>query len=327
MKRRDFVGLAASLGAIGSAKPGSAHDVDPYPSRPVRIVVGFPAGQASDVMARLLAAKLTEDFKQSVIVDNKPGAAGIIAHESVKNAKPDGYTLMIGSTATLAINPALHRHLGYDPLKDFAPVALLNTTPMYLAVNPDLGVANLRELVDYARARPGQLSYASAGSGTSSHIVMEMLKTRTGMDLTHVPFKGSPGALASVESGDTPLGFEISSVIIPHATTGRVKLLATSAADRTRQFPDVPTLVEEGLSGFVFTPWSAMLVPSATSVEVVGKLNGAVNRALQQQDLQTYFASSGSVARGGTPATLQAFIRDEMTVWGDAVRASGAQAE
>lgn len=327
MHRRNFIGPAACLGIVAITGEGFARDQSPYPSKPVRIVVGFPPGQASDVMARMIAAKLTQDFKQSVIVDNKPGAAGIVAHEAVKNAKPDGYTLLVGSTATLAVNPTLYQHLPYDPVKDFAPVAQLSATPMYLAVHPSLPVSNVQELVAYVRERPGQLSYASAGSGTSSHIVMEMLKKRAGMDLLHVPFKGSPGALASLLSGDTPVGFEIASVIIPHATTGKVKLLGTSSTERTPQFPGVPTLVEQGLAGFVFAPWSAMLAPAGAPAPIVETLNAAINTALQEKDFQAYLASSGSAARGGTPDALEAFIYSEMKSWGDAVRVSGAQVD
>lgn len=324
MQRRALIGLAASLGAVTAFRDGRALATEPYPTKPMRIVVGFPPGQASDVIARILAAKLTEAFGQSAIVDNKPGAAGIVAHEAVKNAKPDGYTLLVGSTATLAANPALYSNLPYDPLKDFVPIALLISSPTYLIASPDLPVAGFREFVAYARERPGKLSYASAGAGTSSHIVMEALKKREGLDIVHVPFKGSPAAMASVQSGDTPIAFETATAATPQAQAGKIRVLATTAATRTAQFPDAPALVEE-LPGFVFVPWAAMIAPAGTPAPIVEKLNAAVNRALQEKEMQAFVASIASVTRAGTPAELQAFMRSELALWGDAVRASGAK--
>jgi tripartite-type tricarboxylate transporter receptor subunit TctC len=303
---------------------GLARATEPYPTKPMKIVVGFPPGQASDVIARMLAAKLTEAFGQSAIVDNKPGAAGIVAHEAVKNSRPDGYTLLVGSTATLAANPALYSNLPYDPLKDFVPVALLISSPTYLIASPDLPVAGFREFVTYARERPGKLSYASAGAGTSSHIIMEALKKREGLDIVHVPFKGSPAAMASVQSGDTPIAFETATAATPQARAGKVRVLATTAASRTAQFPDAPALVEE-LRDFVFVPWAAMVAPAGTPAPIVEKLNGAVNRILQEKEMQAFAASIASVTRAGTPEELQAFMRSELALWGDAVRTSGAK--
>lgn len=324
MQRRALIGLAASLGAVTALRGAFAQTAEPYPAKPIRIVVGFPPGQASDTIARILAAKLTDTFGQSVIVDNKPGASGIVAHESVKNSKPDGYTLLVGSTATLAANPALYSHLPYDPIKDFVPVALLISSPTYLIASPELPVKSFREFVTYARERPGKLSYASAGAGTSSHIIMEALKKREGLDIVHVPFKGSPGAMASVQSGDTPIGFETATAATPQAQAGKIRVLATSAATRTAQFPDAPALAEE-LPGFVFMPWAAMVAPAGTPAPIVEKVNAAVNRILQEKEMQTFATSIASTTRAGTPQELQAFMRDELALWGEAVRASGAK--
>jgi tripartite-type tricarboxylate transporter receptor subunit TctC len=326
MQRRALIGLAGGLGAVTALRGALAQTAEPYPLKPIKIVVGFPPGQASDTIARLLAAKLTEAFGQSAIVDNKPGAAGIVAHESVKNARPDGYTLLVGSTATLAVNPSLYRNLPYDPLKDFVPVALLISSPTYLIASPDLPVASFREFVAYARERPGKLSYASAGAGTSSHIVMEALKKREGLDIVHVPFKGSPAAMASVQSGDTPIAFETATAATPQAQAGKIRVLATSAATRTAQFPDAPALAEE-LRDFVFVPWAAMVAPAGTPAPIVEKLNAAINRILQEKEMQAFVASIASVTRAGTPDELQAFMRRELALWGDAVRTSGAKVD
>jgi tripartite-type tricarboxylate transporter receptor subunit TctC len=325
MQRRALIGLAGGLGAVTALRGALAQIAEPYPVKPMKIVVGFPPGQASDVIARMLAAKLSEAFGQSAIVDNKPGAAGIVAHEAVKNAKPDGYTLLVGSTATLAVNPSLYRNLPYDPLKDFVPVALLISSPTYLIASPDLPVAGFREFVTYARERPGKLSYASAGAGTSSHIIMEALKKQEGLDIVHVPFKGSTAAMASVQSGDTPIAFDTATAVTPQAQAGKVRVLVTTAAKPTSQFPDAPALVEAGLPGFVFVPWAAMVAPAGTPAPIVEKLNAAVNRALQEKEMQTFVASIASVTRAGTPEELQAFMRSEIAIWGEAVRTSGAK--
>jgi len=325
MQRRALIGLAGSLGAVTALRGALAQTAEPYPTKPVRIVVGFPPGQASDTIARILAAKLTDTFGQSFIVDNKPGASGIVAHESVKNSRPDGYTLLVGSTATLAANPALYSHLPYDPMKDFVPVALLISSPTYLIASPELPIASFREFVSYARERPGKLSYASAGAGTSSHIIMEALKKREGLDIVHVPFKGSPAAMASVQSGDTPIGFETATAATPQAQAGKVRVLATTAATRTPQFPDAPTVVEAGLPNFVFMPWAAVVAPAGTPAPIVEKVNAAVNRILQDKEMQTFVSSIASTTRAGTPQELQAFMRSELALWGEAVRASGAK--
>ncbi len=325
MHRRALIGLAGGLGVVTALGGALAQTAESYPTKPIRIVVGFPPGQASDTIARILAAKLTDTFGQSVIVDNKPGASGIVAHESVRNSKPDGYTLLVGSTATLAANPALYSHLPYDPMKDFVPVALLISSPTYLIASPELPITNFREFVTYARERPGKLSYASAGAGTSSHIIMEALKKREGLDIVHVPFKGSPAAMASVQSGDTPIGFETASAATPQAQAGKVRVLATTAAARTPQFPDAPTVAESGLSNFVFMPWAAMIAPAGTPAPIVEKLNAAVNRILQEKEMQAFAASIASATRAGTPQELQAFMRNELALWGEAVRASGAK--
>jgi tripartite-type tricarboxylate transporter receptor subunit TctC len=327
MQRRTLIGLGAGLGIAAASRAGVAQDLASYPSKPVRIIVGFPPGQASDLVARIMAAKLGEEFDQSFIVDNKPGAAGIVAHEAAKTTKADGYTLLLGSTATLAVNPTLYRQLPYDPLKDFTPICGLTATPMYLMVNPSLPIANVRELVAYVRARPGQLSYPSAGSGTSSHIVMEMFKKVNGLDLVHVPFKGAPPAMSSLQSGDTPIAFDIASVVAPHAVAGKVRILATTAAQRTPQFPEVPTLVEEGLPDFVFVPWSALLVPAGTPGAIVDKLNAAVNRALKGKEMAAYLGNNTSSALGGPPDALATFMREEIERWGNAVRISGAKVD
>jgi len=253
--RRLFVRAAAVL-AAGPLLPAHAQDAT-YPNRPIRLVVGFPAGQSLDIGARAIAIRLTTELGQSVIVDNKPGATGIIAHEFVKAAVPDGYTLLMASGATLAINPGLYRKLPYDPIKDYTPIVLVNSSPMYLVTSPSVPVQNVQEMLAYVRARPGQLAYASGGSGLTQHIAMEMLKKDAALDILHVPYKGSPAAVTDLIAGRVQFAFDSAPSILPHADSGRVRLLGISSLTRSSRRPDVMTIAEQGVPGFQALTWAA----------------------------------------------------------------------
>jgi tripartite-type tricarboxylate transporter receptor subunit TctC len=303
-----------------------AQDRD-YPNRTVQLVVGFPAGQASDIGARLLAKAMAEDLKQAVYVDNKPGATGIIAHQFVKNASPDGYTVLFGSTATLAINPSLFRKLPYDPLKDFAPISLLWVSPMFLVVSPDLPVNTFAEAIAYVKANPGKTTYGSGGSGSTQHIAMELLKKELGLDMMHVPYKGTPGMLNDLIAGRVNFAFESASAIIPYIQAKSVKALATSVLSRLPIMPDLPTIAELGLPGFEAVTWAAFVAPAGTPTPVVARLNEAVSKALASKDMTDNFAKTHAQPRPGTPADLEAFLRKEIAKWGKAVAASGAQVD
>ncbi len=298
-----------------------------YPSRQIRMVVGFPSGQAIDALARYFAAKLGEDLKQPVIVDNRAGASGIIAHEYVKGAPADGYTLLITSGATLAINPALFKNLPYDPIKDFAPIILTNTTPMFLAVSAETPVNTFQEMVAYAKARPGKLAYGSGGSGLTQHIAMEMLKKAAGIDLLHVPYKGSPAMVTDLIGGRVQFAFDTSTSILPHAANGRVKLLGVTSLERSPAAPDVPTLAEQGLPGFEALTWAGLVAPAGTPPAIIEKLNAAMNRVLQNPATKAYLAGIGATVGGGTVADFDTFIRKQIVLWGTAVRDSGAQVD
>jgi tripartite-type tricarboxylate transporter receptor subunit TctC len=303
-----------------------AQDRD-YPNRTVQLVVGFPAGQASDIGARLLAKAMAEDLKQAVYVDNKPGATGIIAHQFVKNASPDGYTVLFGSTATLAINPSLFRKLPYDPLKDFAPISLLWVSPMFLVVSPDLPVNTFAEAIAYVKANPGKTTYGSGGSGSTQHIAMELLKKELGLDMMHVPYKGTPGMLNDLIAGRVNFAFESASAIIPYIQAKSVKALATSVLSRLPIMPDLPTIAELGLPGFEAVTWAAFVAPAGTPTPVVARLNEAVSKALASKDMTDNFAKTHAQPRPGTPAVLEALRRKEISKWGKAVAAAGAQVD
>ena len=313
--------LALSMPQRGWAQQAS------YPNRPVQLVVGFPPGQASDVGARIVAGKMGEDLKQTIYVDNRVGATGIIAHQYVKNAAPDGYTLLYGSTGTLAINPTLYRKLPYSPLKDFVPVVLLNSSPMFLVASADTPVKNLKEMIAYVKARPGKMSYGSSGNGATQHIAMEMLKTEADLDILHVPYKGSPAMVTDLIAGRVQFAFDVSTSILPHAKAGRVKLIGVSSSERSPAAPDVPTIAEQGLAGFEALTWAGLLAPAGTPGSVVEQINAAANRALNAGDLLEHYARSGSIVKGGSPAAFAQFLRQEVAKCGKAVTASGAQVD
>lgn len=316
--------IALALGLATAACTGAAQA---FPDKPIRMVVGFPAGQSSDAVARLLAQKMGETLKQPVVVDNKPGAAGIISHELVKGVPADGYTILLGSSGPLAINPALYRKLPYDPMRDFEPVGQVVTAPSVLFVSANSPVNSLRELIALAKSKPGKLSYGSPGSGTTAHIVTEMMRKAAGIDAVHVPYKGSPPMITDVVSGQLDFAFESAGAIVPFAKGGRVKLLAVSSAKRLPAIPDVPTVEEQGLAGFDALSWNAMVAPKGTPPAVIDTLNAALNKALKDPGVVAEFAKMSSTPVTGTPADLRRFLERELALWGKAVRDSGAQVD
>lgn len=316
------------LAALTLATASGVAAARPWPERPIRITVGFPAGNAIDTSARRIAHHMTAALGQNVIIDNRPGAAGIISHGAVKDAPPDGYSLLFGSTATLAINPVLYRKLPYDPARDFEPVAGVNISPLYLVTHPASPVNNLKDLIALAKAQPGMLQYGSGGSGTTAHIAMEMLKKAAGIDIMHVPYKGTPQMFIDLIGGHgVQFAFDAASSVLPHANEGRVKLLAVTSLERSPATPAVPTVAEQGVPGFEASVWLALVAPKGTPADIVAKLNAAVAQALKAPDVIEQMAQSGSSPMHGSPAALGAFLREETERWGQAVRDSGAQAD
>lgn len=298
-----------------------------YPDRPIKLVVGFPAGQSSDANARRIANGMSIILKQSVVVDNKPGAAGAIAHALVKNSPPDGYTLAIGSTGTLAINPYLYKSLPYDPIKDFEPVILISAAPLAMFVPASSPINNFKELVAYAKARPGKVTYGSGGSGSTGHISMEMLKKQAGIDLLHVPYKGGPPMITDLIGGQVDVAIEPLGSILPFMKNGRVKFLGVTTLTRYAPIPDTPTLAEQGLEGFEAVPWTAVLAPKGTPAAIVQKLNETIAQVLKEPGVVEDFARTGSMSLGGSPAAASKYVREEYAHWGKAVKASGAQVD
>ncbi|AZG10384.1 tripartite tricarboxylate transporter substrate binding protein [Pigmentiphaga sp. H8] len=313
----------AALVSLISAGPAVAAS---YPDKPVRVVVGFSAGGTTDVAARIIAKELGDDLGQSFVVENKPGAGSNIGAELVARAKPDGYTLyMVAVTST--INQTLYKNLSFDIVKDFAPIALVIKVPNILVVNPSLPVKNVKELVAYVKAHPDKLSYASSGSGTSIHMAGELFKLRAGVDIPHIPYKGSAPALTDLIGNQVQLMFDNMPSAWPHVQAGKLRALAVTTAERSATAPDLPTMMESGYDKFDVSSWFGLIAPKGTPPDVIAKVNASVQKALAKPDVQQRFKDLGAVTAKTTPEQFGAFIKDEVDTWATVVKASGAKVE
>lgn len=320
-------GLRAVLSAVGLiALGGLAHAA--YPDRPIRLIVGFPPGQATDMIARVAAKKLQDTLGQPVIVDNKPGAAGIIGSELVAKASPDGYTLLVGSSGTMAINPSLYSKLPYHPLRDFEPVTLLSVVPLFLAVNTDFPAKTAADLVSLAKASPGKYNYGSGGSGVTSHLTMELLKNAQGFDITHVPYKGSPAAVTDLLGGQISAMIDTGPALLPHMRTGKLRILAVASEKRNAAAPNVPTMEEAGLGHFVAPAWIGLAAPKGTPKEVVDKLNKALaGNWRDAPDVKDQLTALGAEPAMMKPDEFSKYIQSEIDKWAIAVKLSGARVD
>jgi len=300
----------------------------PYPSKPIRIVVPFPAGGTTDILARAVAAKLTETTGQPAVVDNRPGAGGNIGAELVAKSAPDGYTFLMGTVGTHAINPSLYAKMPYDHVKDFAPVILVAGVPNVLVVNPALPVNSVQELIAYIKANPGKVNFASSGSGTSIHLSGELFKTMTGLQLTHVPYKGSAPALQDLVGGQVQIMFDNLPSSLALIKGGKLKALAVTSLERSSALPDVPTMAESGLPGFEASSWFGLLAPAGTPHDAIAKINGEVAKWLATPEAKEKLASQGAIAASGlTPEDFQKHIASETTKWAKVVKESGAKVD
>ena len=292
-----------------------------YPNGPIRIVVGYAAGGTTDILARSLGEQLGKILGQTIIVDNKPGAASNIGAGFVAQAKPDGYTLYMATVASHGINPALYRgKLTFDPIKDFAPVSLVASIPLMLVVNPKLPVKSVKELVEYAKKNPGKLNYASSGNGSPGHLSAAVFNNATKVDIVHIPFKGGNPANASVLSGDTQMTFATVPGALPHVVSGKLIPLGVTTKNRSAQLPNVPTIAEAaGLPSYDISTWNALLAPKGTPEAVVAKLNAAVVQAMTSPELRKRFEKEGAMPMTSTPKELSSFIVAEVARWGKVV--------
>ena len=312
--RRSFLSAPAVLLATGAA-------AQEWPTRPIRIVVGFPAGVATDVVIRLLSARMTERRGWQFVVDNRPGQGGSLGAAHAAQQAPDGYTLLMTATAPLATNPNLYANVGYDSARDFAPITLIANLPFVLATRPDLPPTTIQEFIAYMRERPGQLNFGSSGNGTTSHLIAMMFaRAAGGLQFTHIPYRGSPAAFTDLSGGRLDFMFDTEVFLLPHIQGGRAKALAVSTARRTLRQPDVPTLAESGMPGFDAAAWLGLVAPAGTPAPIVERLNRELHEVMAEPEIAARMGQLGAQVLTSTPAEFGDFIRSELQKWGSAVR-------
>jgi tripartite-type tricarboxylate transporter receptor subunit TctC len=320
---RDVLCAVVLIAALGAAA-ASAQD---YPNRPITLVVPFPPGGSTTIVARIVADKMSEALGQSIVIDNRGGAGGTVGSRAVAKSPADGYTILLGYTGTLAIGPTLYGNAGYDPRTDFAPIGRIGTAPNTLVVHPSLPVHSVAELIAYAKANPGKLNYGSAGIGTVSHVCGEYFATAAGVKITHIPYKGTGPAIIDLLGGHIPMAFAPVPATHENARTGKLRMLAVTSAVRSTLLPDVPTIAEAALPGFEAVLRYGLVAPPGTPRTIIEKLNAALNSALASEEVRARLAIDGAEPLPSTPAQYADDIDREETQWSKVVKASGAKAE
>lgn len=313
--------------AAGGGHARTAASTPAYPERPVRFIVPLAPGGSVDIMARSVAEWLTEALGQQVVADNRPGAGGTIGAQIAARAAPDGYTMVMGSSSTFGVNPALYRRPGYDAIKDFAPVVFVSFAPNALVVHPSLPARSVAELVAYAKARPGQINFASSGTGGAPHLAGELFKLAAGIDIVHVPYKGTGQALADLLGGQVQMSFGTVLAVLPHVKAGKLRALGVTSAKRAPALPGVPSMTEAGFPAVNATSWNGILVPVRTERRIVERLNREVNRMLSAAGVRERLLAQGAEPGGGSPEEFASFIRNEIAKWGKVVAAIGLRVE
>ncbi len=315
--------VSALLLAAGALPAAAA-----WPERAVRWIVAYPPGAGTDIVARLMGQRLAERLGKPVVIDNKPGAGGAIGLEAIANAPPDGYTIGMADTGPLAINPALYRTLGYDPVASFAPVSLLANLPFVLVVHPDLPVRSVGELIALAKAKPGEINYASVGNGSSVHLATELFKTLAGVDLVHVAYKGSAPALQDLLAGQVSVMFVNLLSALPSIEAGKIRMLAVTPDHRLANLPEVPTVAEAGVPGYAYQTWFGLVVPAKTPAAIVARLHDEVVATLAEPEIRARLIAQGGVEPvGGTPEEFAATIRSDLGRYADLVKRTGAHVD
>jgi tripartite-type tricarboxylate transporter receptor subunit TctC len=321
------VGSAAAMLAMPQAMAQAPAQAQAYPTKPVRMIIGFPPGQATDIIGRTIADKLSQSLGQQFVVDNRAGASGIIGTELTIKSPADGYTVLMSSSGPLAVNPGLYAKLPYDVMKDLAPISMVATVPLFMAAHPSLPANNIRELIALAKAQPGRINYGSGGSGVTNHLVMEMFKSAVGVDMTHVPYKGGPPAVADLVAGQIQLMFETGPGILPQVRAGKLKAIAAGSIKRSAATPDLPTVAEQGVPGFDGVAWVGFVAPAGTPRAIIDKLNAETRKAVASEDVRNRFLSLGAEPPANSPEEFSAYIRAEMEKWGRVIKASGAKVD
>jgi len=319
--------LAALFALAAAAGPACAAAPDNYPAKPIRMVVPFPAGGPSDVIVRIVGQRVNDLHGVPIIADNRGGAGGILASELVAHAPADGYTFLVGTAGGMTINPNLHAKLTYEPFRDFSPVAMLVLNPQVLIVHPSLTAKNVKEFVALAKAKPGQINFASAGSGTATHLGIELLKLTAGIDVAHVPYKGGAPALTDVIAGQVQALFVSIPSVLPHVQAGRVRALAVSTLKRSASAPDVPTVAESGYPGFEYSNWNALFAPAKTPATLVKKMNAIVAKILSEPDVSKKLSAQGADPAPGTPEDLARYMKADDARWKKVIRSAGLKPE
>ena len=316
--------LAASMGAFAQAAPA---DAPAWPTKAIRMIVVFPPGSSPDLVARMLNDKLGAVLGQPVIVENRPGAGGNLGTALVAKAAPDGYTIGLSIGGPLAVNKVLYARLDYDPFKDLAPITLVAASPNVLVVDPKLGVSTVKEFTALVRSQPGKLNYGSIGNGSASHLTMELLKTRAGMDIVHVPYPGSPQVNAAIASGQIAAGFVVPATAMPLVQAGRLKALAVTSSGRSLVLPGLPTVAESGFPGFQSTAWIGMVAPSGTPPAILDRLSRELVRIIRSDEVKTRMLRIYFQAVGTAPDGLAHLMREEVERWGKVIKQTGAKAD
>ena len=313
-----FSGLALVLSSNAAAQP--------YPSKPIRFIVPFSAGGGADIVARAIGQKLSESVGQQVIIDNRTGAAAIIGTEIAAKSPPDGYTIILGQTGPNSINPGLYERLPYDALKDFAPITLATTYPYVLVVHPSLPVHSVKQLIVLAKARPNQLTFASAGNGAANHLAAELLKSMAGISMVHVPYKASAPALIDVLGGHVSMMLDPIITSMPHVKLGKLRALAVTGLKRSPLAKDLPTFDETGLPGYEAIGWHGILAPAGTPADIIAKLNNDIVKAIHTPEMRTRFAEQGAEPVGNTPVQFAEFLKSDLEKWAKVVKTAGVRA-
>lgn len=316
---------AAWFGALAILLPISDSWAQSYPRRPIRLVVPFAPGGPTDILARAIGQKLTEQWGQQIIVDNRPGASGNIGADLVAKSQPDGYTLLMGTVATHGINPGLYKKMPYDAVKDFSPICRVAAVPNILVVHPSVSARTVNDLISLAKAKPGQLNYSSSGNGTASHLAAELFKSMGKAEIVHIPFKSAAPAISALLGGQVHVSFSSVVPTIPHLKENRLRALGVSTLTRLSLLPDVPTISEAGVSGYESIGWTGLLAPASTPERVITQVNRDLVRALNTPEMRNMLESSGAVVVASKPAEFAEFIKTELSKWAKVIEVSGAR--
>ncbi|MPZ45522.1 MAG: tripartite tricarboxylate transporter substrate binding protein [Betaproteobacteria bacterium] len=316
---RTVIAIVLACAAVGASS-------QPYPSKPIRVIVPWPPGGGTDILARAIGQKLTAALGQQVIIENRPGASGNIGAQLAAQSAPDGYTLLL-ATITLATSPSLYKSLGYDPIRDLEPVTLIAAVPHLLVVHPSLPAKNVKELIALARARPGELNYASAGNGSPFHLAAELFNLLAGVKMNNVSYKGGGPAVTDVIAGQVQLTFANLVAVLPHAQSGRLRALGLTSSTRSAAARNIPTIAEGGLEGYDFASWFGMLVPAGTSTSIVQQLNKEIVGVLKSPELKERLTHDGAEIMAGTPQAFSAYLKAETAKWAKVIREAGIRVQ